>query len=161
MCQSKIYMTPLSASITRGKLPSTHNTGCVSRDDLEQEHSDERVQKRERLLARRDRTCTTVVECTDRDGGGGGGGERQLLLHDVVLAERDDEEYTEKSSTGRERDELASVLFWPFVEQVQPVHGGDSADEEDTNTTSCRCSALDGTVLFRAEGAAEKTAKNA
>ena len=161
MCQSKIYMTPLSASIMRGKLPSTHNTGGVSRNDLEQEHGDKRVQKRERLLARSDRTCATVVECTDRNSGGGGGGERQFLLHDIVLAERDDEEYTEESSTRGERDELAYILFGEHREQVETVHGRDSRDEEDADTTGSRRGGLDSAVLLGAERTTEEPADDA
>ena len=114
----------------------TYHTGGVSSDDFVHEHRDERVQERERLLARRNRACAAVVQRTDSDGSGGGGGERQLLLHNIVLAEGDDEEDTEESCTEGERDELADILLGELRKQVQTVHGRDGRDEEDTDTAS-------------------------
>ena len=83
-------------------MPVKSDSGCIDTDDLEEESADQRVDKALCLLCSSDGPMGTVMQSTNGEGGCGGGGEGQLLLDDIVSAERNDKEYTEKTSSDGE-----------------------------------------------------------
>lgn len=157
-------------------METTHNTRGISGEDLEDEHSAERPEQSNRLLPGGDGTSLTAMERADSVGlgrrsdldtsdrlvqsrtySGSGGGESELLVNDEVLAQGDDEEDTEETSAGSQTDQLANVLSRQIRQQAETVHGGNSADEQDTQSTRSGSSRLYCAVLLGSEFASEES----
>ena len=56
----------------------------------------------------------------------------QLLVHNVIFPEGNDEEHPKETRTEDEGDKSTKVFLWFRRQQIEPVHGRDSADGKNT-----------------------------
>lgn len=53
-------------------------------------------------------------------------------MHNVIFPEGNDEEHPKETRTEDESDKSTKVFLWFRRQQIEPVHGRDSADGKNT-----------------------------
>ena len=117
-------------------MPVESDSGGKDADDLEEESGDQGVDETLGLLCSSDSTVGSAMQSTNSECSGGRGREDQPLLDNEISTERDDEEYTEETSSDCESGQFSGVPRGRIGEKAKRVHGRDSGNEEDTKTTS-------------------------
>ena len=110
-------------------MPVKSDSGSINTNDFEEESTDQGVDEALGLLGSSDGTMCPVVQSTNSECSGSGGGEGQPLLDDVVSAERNDEEYTEETSSNGKSDQFSGVLLRGVREKVERIHGRDGRNK--------------------------------
>ena len=90
-------------------MPVESDPGGKDADDLEEESANQGVDETLCLLCSSDGAVGSAMQSTNSECSGSGGREGQPLLDDVVSAERDDEEYTEETSSDCESGQFSGV----------------------------------------------------